>query len=62
MPTLIGLMVAVGVLRASGFLQAVGGLFGGLAGEVGFSSGVVSLGFVEMVLSSGGSGVGLGFF
>ena len=30
MPTLIGLMVAVGVLRASGFLEFVGGLFGGV--------------------------------
>ena len=29
MPTLIGLMVAVGVLRASGFLEFIGGLFGG---------------------------------
>ena len=48
MPTLIGLMVAVGVLRASGFLQAVGRLFGGLAGKVGFPSELVPLVFVKM--------------
>ena len=36
MPTLVGLMVAVGVLRASGFLNAVGKLFGGLTDKIGF--------------------------
>lgn len=36
MPTLIGLMVAVGVLRASGFLDFVGGLFSGAAARMGF--------------------------
>ena len=35
MPTLVGLMVAVGVLRASGFLEAVGKIFGGLAEKIG---------------------------
>ena len=34
MPTLIGLMVAVGVLRASGFLDFVGGLFSGAAARM----------------------------
>ena len=32
-PTLIGLMVAVGVLRASGFLEYIGGLFGRFTGD-----------------------------
>ena len=32
-PTLIGLMVAVGVLRASGFLEYIGGLFARFLGD-----------------------------
>lgn len=62
MPTLIGLMVAVGVLRASGFLQAVGRLFGGLAGKVGFPSELVPLVFVKMFSSSAATGLVLDIF
>ena len=38
MPTLIGLMVAVGILRASGFLDYLSELIGGAMKYVGFSS------------------------
>lgn len=62
MPTLIGLMVAVGVLRASGFLQAVGRLFGGLAGKVRFPSELVPLVFVKMFSSSAATGLVLDIF
>ena len=62
MPTLIGLMVAVGVLRASGFLQAVGRLFGGLAGKVGFPSELIPLVFVKMFSSSAATGLVLDIF
>ena len=62
MPTLIGLMVAVGVLRASGFLQAVGRLFGVLAGKVGFPSELVPLVFVKMFSSSAATGLVLDIF
>lgn len=41
MPTLIGLMVSVGVLRASGFLDFVGKLTGGLTESVGFPSSLI---------------------
>ncbi len=62
MPTLIGLMVAVGVLRASGFLEFVGGLFGGVAGRLGFSAELVPLMFVKMFSSSAATGLVLDIF
>lgn len=62
MPTLIGLMVAVGVLRASGFLEFVGRLFGGVADSLGFSSELVPLIFVKMFSSSAATGLVLDIF
>ena len=62
MPTLIGLMVAVGVLRASGFLEFVGGLFAGVAGRLGFSSELVPLMLVKMFSSSAATGLVLDIF
>lgn len=62
MPTLVGLMVAVGVLRASGFLEAVGRLFDGLAGKLGFPSELVPLVFVKMFSSSAATGLVLDIF
>ncbi len=62
MPTLIGLMVAVGVLRASGFLDFIGGLFAGLTGRLGFSSELVPLILVKMFSSSAATGLVLDIF
>ncbi len=62
MPTLIGLMVAVGVLRASGFLEFVGGLFGGITTRLGFSPELVPLMFVKMFSSSAATGLVLDIF
>ena len=62
MPTLVGLMVAVGVLRASGFLEAVGRWFGGLAAKIGFPSELVPLVFVKMFSSSAATGLVLDIF
>jgi len=62
MPTLVGLMVAVGVLRASGFLEAVGKMFGGLAAKIGFPSELVPLVFVKMFSSSAATGLVLDIF
>ncbi len=62
MPTLIGLMVAVGVLRASGFLEFVGGLFGGAADRLGFSPELVPLMLVKMFSSSAATGLVLDIF
>ena len=62
MPTLIGLMVAVGVLRASGFLEFIGGLFGGIAAQLGFSSELIPLMLVKMFSSSAATGLVLDIF
>lgn len=62
MPTLVGLMVAVGVLRASGFLNAVGKLFGGLTDKIGFPSDLIPLVFVKMFSSSAATGLVLDIF
>ncbi len=62
MPTLIGLMVAVGVLRASGFLDLIGGLFQGVAGKLGFSSELIPLMLIKMFSSSAATGLVLDIF
>ncbi|MCM1263419.1 MAG: spore maturation protein [Butyrivibrio sp.] len=62
MPTLIGLMVAVGILRASGFLTFLGGLFSGITERLGFSSELVPLILVKMFSSSAATGLVLDIF
>ena len=62
MPTLIGLMVAVGVLRASGFLEFLGGLFNGITERLGFSSELVPLILIKMFSSSAATGLVLDIF
>lgn len=62
MPTLIGLMVAVGVLRASGFLDFVGSLFTGITDKMGFSSELVPLVLIKMFSSSAATGLVLDIF
>lgn len=62
MPTLIGLMVAVGVLRASGFLDFVGGLFAGMTERMGFSSELIPLILIKMFSSSAATGLVLDVF
>lgn len=62
MPTLIGLMVAVGILRASGFLDFLAGLFSGVAGRLGFSSELVPLILIKMFSSSAATGLVLDIF
>ena len=62
MPTLIGLMVAVGVLRASGFLDFLGGLFAGITARMGFSSELVPLILIKMFSSSAATGLVLDIF
>lgn len=62
MPTLIGLMVAVGVLRASGFLDFLGGLFSGITSRMGFSSELVPLILIKMFSASAATGLVLDIF
>lgn len=62
MPTLIALMVSVGVLRASGFLDFIGKLLGNLLGRVGFPAELVPLTIVRMFSSSAATGLSLDIF
>lgn len=57
LPTLIGLMVAVGVLRASGFLDLLSNLLGVLLNPVGFPSQLIPLSIVKMFSSSASTGL-----
>lgn len=62
MPTLVGLMVAVGVLRASGFLAFLGGFVGRFTEGLGIPADVVPLIFVKMFSSSAATGLVLDIF
>lgn len=62
MPTLIGLMVAVGILRASGFLDFLAGLIGHFSSYVGFPGELVPLSIVKMFSSSAATGLLLDIF
>lgn len=57
MPTLIGLMVAVGILRASGFLDYIGQLLGTVTGAFGFPGELMPLTIVKMFSSSAATGL-----
>ena len=57
LPTLAGLMVAVGILRASGLLDAITGILGNAMDHVGFPSQLVPLAVVRMFSSSAATGL-----
>ena len=58
-PTLIGLMVAVGVLRASGFLDFIAELLSGVCGKLGIPASIVPLIIVRLLSSSAATGLSL---
>ena len=62
MPTLIGLMVAVGILRASGFLDFLSEIIGKMTAYIGFPSQLVPLAIVRMFSSSAATGLVLDIF
>ncbi len=62
MPTLIGLMVAVGILRASGFLDFVGRITGGLTDCLGYPSELIPVTIIKMFSSSAATGLVLDLF
>lgn len=62
MPTLVALMVAVGVLRASGFLTFFGEMVGSLTDYIGFPAPLVPVVFVKMFSSSAATGLVLDIF
>lgn len=57
MPTLIGLMVAVGILRASGFLDYLSLFIGAVTDKFGFPGSLVPLTVVKMFSSSAATGL-----
>ena len=62
MPTLIGLMAAVGILRASGFLDLISDAIGQFSGLIGFPGELVPLTVVKMFSSSAATGLLLDIF
>lgn len=57
MPTLIGLMTGVGILRASGFLDKLSSLLGNVLDRLGFPGELVPLTIVKMFSSSAATGL-----
>ena len=62
MPTLVGLMVAVGILRASGFLDFLSKLLGNVTEGAGFPGELMPLTVVKMFSSSAATGLLLDLF
>lgn len=62
MPTLVGLMVAVGILRASGFLEFLARILGAVLEQTGFPAELVPLAVVRMFSSSAATGLALDIF
>lgn len=62
MPTLIGLMVAVGILRSSGFFELLGRLLGPFAELAGLPSQLIPLLIVKLFSSSAATGLVLDIF
>lgn len=62
LPTLVGLMIAVGILRGSGFLEMLGSLIGKITDPLGFPAPLVPFTFVRMFSSSAATGLALDIF
>lgn len=61
-PTLIGLMTAVGVLRASGFLEFLGGILSKASGVLDIAPELFPLGLVRLFSSGAATGLLLDIF
>lgn len=62
LPTLIGLMIATGILRASGFLDFIAAYLGRAADIIRFPAELVPLGILRMFSSSAATGLLLDVF
>lgn len=62
MPTLIGLMVAVGVLRESGFMEFFGECIGKITNPIGFPGELMPVTIVKIFSSSAATGMVLDIF
>ena len=60
--TLVGLMIAVGILRASGFLEFLSDIIGHFTAYIGFPGALVPLTIVKMFSSSAATGLLLDIF
>lgn len=61
-PTLVGLLMAVGILRSSGFLEFLAGLLAGVGEFVGIPEEVLPVILVKMVSNSAATGLVLDIF
>jgi spore maturation protein B len=62
MPTLVGLMTAVGVLRASGFLDALSDALAPITERLGFPSQLLPVALIKLFSSSAATGLALDIF
>ena len=62
MPTLVGLMVGIGILRASGFLDGLSDLLGTVTESLGFPSQLMPLAIVRLFSASAATGLALDLF
>ena len=62
LPTLIGLMIGVGILRASGFLELIAEILGKFTDCIGFPSQLVPVAIVRMFSSSAATGLVIDLF
>ena len=62
MPTMIAMLVAVNVLRASGFLEFLGSLLTPLAEKINFPAPLLPLSIIKIFSSSGATGLLLDLF
>lgn len=62
LPTLVGLMIGVGILRASGFLELIAGALGKITDRIGFPSQLVPVAIVRMFSSSAATGLVIDLF
>ena len=62
LPTLVGLMVGVGVLRSSGFLEAMAEFLGPVTEQIGLPSQLLPVALVKLFSSSAATGLALDIF
>lgn len=62
MPTMIAMLVAVNVLRASGFLEFLGSLLASMAEKINFPAPLLPLSIIKIFSSSGATGLLLDLF
>ena len=61
-PTLIGLMIGVGILRASGFLEFLANILGNITSYIGFPAQLMPLAIIRMFSSSAATSLALDIF